>query len=126
MAVLAATFCLWADDGREKPSDVPMTRPEELLASLDGIGSEAAFVALSDGSSMTARGRGRFSVSKDGGLTWSPPQEARDADGNLLDGSDHNLIHLAGKGIGYVTRPRTPLGGPPASYLVFYRSKDEG
>jgi hypothetical protein len=68
-----------------------MTRPEECLAALDGIGRSASFAELPDGSILIARGAGKFSVSRDGGLTWSEPTMARDADGNAMDGSDHNL-----------------------------------
>jgi len=71
-ALLVGTMSIWAGTGagheRER-SDVPMTRPEECLAALDGIGRSASFVELPDGSILIARGEGKFSVSRDGGLT---------------------------------------------------------
>ena len=101
-----------------------MTRPEESLAVIDGIGSEASFVELPDGRIMVSRGRGRFSTSSDGGLTWSEPVQAKDVTGRALDGSDHNLIRLSGNAIGYVSRGRE--ANDSTAYLRFWRSEDGG
>jgi hypothetical protein len=127
LTILTIAILLWpaAAAGREG-TDVPMTRAQECLAVLDGIGRSASFVELPDGSLLIARGQGRFSVSRDGGLTWSEPTTARDADGNAMDGSDHNLVRLSGSGIGYVMRKRCVSPEGNRACLVFFRSDDGG
>ncbi|PYV11614.1 MAG: hypothetical protein DMG07_18815, partial [Acidobacteria bacterium] len=125
LALAAAVYPRDHDEQGRKGSDVPMTRPQECLAVVDGVGSEATFAELPDGSIMVARGRGRFSTSKDGGATWSEPREARDVNGELLDGSDHNLIRLPGNGVGYASRG-SGKGGEEVSHLRFWRSEDGG
>ncbi|MCI0622851.1 MAG: glycoside hydrolase [Acidobacteria bacterium] len=123
-----------AANDKRKRSDVPMTRPEECLAVHDGIGAKASFVELSDGSILIARGQGRFSTSKDGGLTWSEPVVFRDVAGQALEGASANLVRLSGNGIGYSAR-LAPAGedyDPVKNriegfqYLRFWRSEDGG
>src|SRR5690349_5753722 len=92
---------IWAESRR---GGVPMTRPEEALAVLDGVGSKASFVELPDGSILVARGNGRFSTSKDGGLTWSKQVQFYDVAGQPLDGGGASLVRLSGSGIGYASR----------------------
>ena len=55
-----------------KQSHVPITRPQEVIATVDGRGSAAGYVELPDGSILMAHEvageRGpRFSTSQDGG-----------------------------------------------------------
>ena len=129
LCVLAGATSIWGgmiSAQEQRRSDVPMTRPEECLAQLDGIGRSASYVELPDGGILIARGQGQFSVSRDGGMTWSEPKPARDADGNPLNGSDHNLVRLSGSGIGYVMRQRCATTDGARSCLVFFRSDDGG
>ena len=113
-----------------KRSDVPMTRPEEALARIDGRGSAAGFTELADGSILMAyevagRRGPHFATSKDSGLSWSDPVAYRAADGTPLKGSgEFNVIRLAGQGVGYVGR--TSNGPDDPSHLLFYRSEDLG
>jgi len=131
-AVLLARWQAPAALGVEaaKRSDVPMTRPEEALARIDGRGSAAGFTELADGSILMAyevagRRGPNFATSRDGGLTWSEPAAARDVDGAPLKGSgEFNVIRLAGNGVGYVGRTTDAAGLP--YYLLFYRSEDGG
>ena len=110
--------------GAGKRTDVPMTRPEESLAALDGIGTSAAFAELSDGRIIIARGEGRFSWSSPMAVSPGPNPSARDTAGEPLKGQsgDHNLIRLAGNGLGFVDRQ----GPYPDQYLMFWRSEDGG
>ncbi len=80
-------------------SNVPMTRPQEMLAIHDrDFGS--SFVELDDGRILSA-GQGKFAYSEDGGITWGEPFERVDADGNQAVGdmtvklSGNNSIGIA-------------------------------
>src|SRR5688572_4826479 len=111
----------WADSA--KRSDVPMTRPEECIALVDGIGSAASFAELADASILISRGKGTFSVSKDAGLTWSPPFEGKDASGDLKDEVEGSLVRLSGNSIGFASRVRQ---GALQAHSRFWRSEDGG
>ena len=107
--------------GEGRASDVPMTRPGECLAVIDGIGSSAAYVELTDGRILVYSGG--FRTSSDGGLTWSQPLSAPGIQEYSLRG-DSNLIHLSGSGLGFIDRMRSGDGEPECLY--FWRSEDEG
>ena len=127
-------------------SNVPMTRPEEMLVEhKTAYFHSSTFVELDDGR-ILRHAYAEFTTSEDGGITWSEPFQRRDADGNLVDG--HALVKLSGDGIGLVGK----MGKPPAApygetrdqktkrqnasraarvkgkspYLVFWRSDDDG
>ena len=62
-------------------SNVPMTRPEELLALHETpYFHSSTFTELDDGRILHAAGT-TFTTSDDGGITWSEPFERRDTDG---------------------------------------------
>ncbi len=109
---------------REKHSDVPMTRPAELLAVIDGRGSSASDVELPNSDilmvyEVSGHPGPNFAKSHDGGLTWTPPYQKRDKDGNPLQGSgEFNLIRLKKQGLGYV--------GRSDGKIYFWRSEDLG
>ncbi len=113
-----------------KQSHVPITRPQEVIATVDGRGSAAGYVELPDGSILMAHEvageRGpRFSTSQDGGVTWSEPAKPSDITGEPLKGmGEFNLIRLRGNAIGYLGRTRNASGEP--SFLMFWRSEDVG
>ena len=79
-------------------TNVPMTRPDGLIASHEydhpeGAGNMwAAFVELRDGRIMQLADS-YFSTSGDGGITWSNTFQACDADGDLVRGS--GLVRLS-------------------------------
>ena len=79
-------------------TNVPMTRPDGLIASHEydhpeGAGNMwAAFVELRDGRIMQLADS-YFSTSGDGGITWSNTFQACDADGDLVRGS--GLVKLS-------------------------------
>ena len=84
----------------DAPSNVPMTRPQELLAvHQTNFFHSSTFVQLADGRILHAAGT-RFTTSADGGLTWSAPFEKRDANGERVGGGGTSLVRLAGRGIG--------------------------
>ena len=103
-----------ASVGVASTSDVPMTRPEELLASHDNFVRKAAFIQLDSGRILAARGE--FAYSDDKGLTWCEPFKAKSADGNTAGMT--NLVKLE-KGL---------IGGVQGNgyECVFWTSKDEG
>jgi hypothetical protein len=106
-------------------SNVPMTRPEELLAAHEtDYFHSSTFVSLDDGRILHAAGT-RFSVSADGGLTWSDPHTCRDADGQPVGGGGTSLVRLDGKGIGLGAISRDQ-DDPLHSHMVFWRSPDGG
>ena len=109
--------------GTASSNDVPMTRPEELLALHEKFIRKPAFVQLDGGRILAARGA--FAYSDDGGLTWCEPFQASAADGEPLGVS--NLIKLDGGLIGGVAG-RTRPGSSSASDMecVFWTSEDGG
>ena len=126
--LLGISISLPAQD--PKQSHVPITRPQEVIATVDGRGSAAGYVELPDGSILMAHEvageRGpRFSTSQDGGVTWSEPAKPSDITGEPLKGmGEFNLIRLRGNAIGYLGRTRNAPGEP--SFLMFWRSEDVG
>ncbi len=127
-------------------SNVPMTRPEEMLAEhKTTYFTSSTFVELEDGR-ILRHAYAEFTSSEDRGNTWSEPFERKDVEGNTVNG--HALVKLSGSGIGLVGK----LGGPPPApygetneqkrkrlevgradrikgggpYLVFWRSDDAG
>ncbi len=127
-------------------TNVPMTRPEEMLAEhKTTYATLSTFVELEDGR-ILRHAYTEFTLSEDGGITWSEPFQKTDADGNLVDG--HALVGLSGKSIGLAGK----MGKPPVAphgetreqklersaeahaahlkgngpYLVFWRSDDGG
>jgi hypothetical protein len=112
-----------------KGSDVPMTRPEEALARIDGRGSAAGFTELADGTILmsyeVAGQRGPHFARSTDGIAWSDPVTYKTADGTPLKGSgEFNVIRLAGQGVGYVGR--TSNGPDDPYHLLFSRSEDSG
>ena len=64
--IAALATVIWSPTAQaaEMPqrSDVPMSRPEEAIAVIDGIGAKAAMLELPGGDILMARGGGRFIV----------------------------------------------------------------
>ena len=127
-------------------SNVPMTRPEEMLIEhKTAYFTSSTFAELDDGR-ILRQAYAEFSTSEDGGITWSEPFQRKDVEGNLVDG--HALVKLSGRGIGLVGnlgKPPTPPHGETREqkakrqaagraarvkgtgpYLVFWRSDDGG
>ena len=110
-------------------SNVPMTRPEEMLAEHRATCFRAStFLELDDGRTLHATGT-EFRCSEDGGITWSQPFERRDANGDPVGGPCTCLTQLSEKGIGLAAmrRPEERRPGLTAGYhMVFWRSVDGG
>ena len=127
--MLAMASVRSAATGTGTPSDVPMSRPGDCLAVLDGIAHHASWAEAPDGSLLMVWGGITFPTlfanSRDGGLTWSKPREAREVSGQVLSGHDTNsLIRLADGAIGFVNRTRNQSKEP--DHLLFWRSEDGG
>ncbi len=113
--------------------DVPMTRAQEVLAvHLTDFYHSSTFVELEGGRILQAANL-RFSTSDDGGLTWSPPYQMKDTNGDPVGGGGTSLVRLSGRGIGlacYRFDPQQkfgPAGGArPGAHCVFWRSEDQG
>ena len=107
-------------------SNVPMTRPEEMLAFHDGNFPGNAFVGLEGGRVLFSNGT-HFSVSSDGGVTWSEPYPGLDENGDPLTLTNCSMVNLSGGAIGMATKRTRP--GTTRLYesqMVFRRSEDEG
>ena len=105
-------------------TDVPMTRPEELLASHDNFIRKPALVQLDSGRILAARGV--FAYSDDGGLTWCEPFQASSTDDESIGMS--GLIQLDGGLIGGVAGRRRPRSNTQSANAecVFWISEDGG
>ena len=104
-------------------SDVPMTRPHEVLARHDNFVRKAAYLQLDSGRILAARGT--FAYSDDGGLTWCEPFEARTADGEPIGVT--GLVKLEGGLVGGVqARGRPGSDVSSDAECVFWTSEDEG
>jgi hypothetical protein len=107
-------------------SQIPMTRSEEMLAFHDGHFGGTAFVGLAGGDILFSEGR-RFSVSSDGGITWSEPYHGLDEKGEPLTAGNASFVNLPGDAIGMTTRRIRP--GSANIYepeMVFRTSEDQG
>lgn len=129
-AVLAIGALLPAESRAESappaiPSNnVPMTRPEQCLATLHTrYGHASTFIELEDGRILQAAGTS-FSISSDGGVTWSKAFPRRDSEGNPVGGGTGNsLVRLSGDGVGLAA---SLVGPETRGRLVFWRSMDGG
>ena len=103
-------------------SNVPMTRPEEALATYDlTYWHHTAFVERRDSSILQVCGA-KFLISEDGGITWSEPYECRDPNGEPVVA--RSLVGLDGDVIGM---SNVASDGPGSkSYMTFRRSADGG
>lgn len=113
-------------------SNVPMTRPEEMLAEHRSEKPHAGtLLELGDGRVLTASGP-TFTTSDDGGVTWSAPFKYRDTNGDPVHAG--GLVRLSGGGIGAAgvlrgaDNPNAYPYGPEKidSRLMFWRSEDGG
>ena len=111
----------------KEKSDVPMTRPEECLAVIDGIGRHAAFVELADGKIMVIEDN-KYALSTDGGLTWGSKGVLQDAAGKPLPVDDGSLIRLTGNALGLTGMVKTSgeYRRSDIYHLAFWRSDDGG
>ena len=106
-------------------SNVPMTRPEEVIAVHDtSYFHSSTFVELDDGRVLHAA-NSTFTFSEDGGVTWSEESERRDANGGPVGGGGTSLVRLSGKGIGLAGMARDAVG-VSETYARFWRSEDGG
>ena len=110
-------------------SNVPMTRPEDMLAEHESTELPlATLVELQDGRILSASST-HFSVSEDGGVTWSEPFQRRDPNGDIVGGGC--MVRLSGNAVG-ITRVIQPEGAMyrwqsvQESRLMFWRSDDGG
>ena len=108
-------------------SNVPMTRPEELLALHETrYFHSSTFTELEDGRILHAAGT-TFTTSDDGGISWSEPFERHDADGAPVGGGGTSLVRLAGRGVGLVAlKQDAEEARRGIHHLVFWRSPDGG
>ncbi len=111
-------------------SNVPMTRPDEMLAFHGPEGAPLfggnAFLGLEGGRILFSNGT-HFSVSADGGVTWSEPYPGLDENGDPLTLGSASLVPLSGGAIGMATkRTRPGTSRIYESQMVFRRSDDEG
>src|SRR5262249_26570519 len=99
LAIFLTTFQA-AHPQEKAPADVPMTRPEELLAVHETkFYHSSTFVELEGGRILHAS-KTTFTTSGDGGVTWSEPFECKDTNGNPVGGEGSSLVKLSGRGIG--------------------------
>lgn len=109
-----------------RTSDVPVTRPEEAIAVIEGIGRRGTFVELADGRILFSTGGGRFRTSADGGVTWTESRQAVDPDGQPLGWGEGGLVALADGAIGYAARYRMTDADDGDACIAFFHSEDEG
>ena len=109
-------------------SDVPMTRPEEMLAiHHTKYFHSSTFVEL-DGGRILHAANTTFTTSDDGGITWSDEFSKQDKNGDPVGGSGTGLCRLSGKGIGLIGMWRNPdlAKARTETYSLFWRSEDQG
>ena len=108
-------------------SNVPMTRPEEMLAFHDGYFGGESFLGL-EGERILFSSGTHFSISSDGGTTWSEPYQGVDEKGESFEGACVSLVNLSGGAIGMATRRVRPgsVNTVYESEMVFRTSEDEG
>ena len=107
-------------------SNVPMTRPDEVLAVHNTrYFHSSTFVELEEDGRILHVANRTFTTSDDGGLTWSGESQRRDVDGNEVGGGGTSLVKLSGNGIGLAAMAK---GKDPRanSGVVFWRSEDAG
>jgi len=108
-------------------TNVPMTRPNELLAMHEqNYGHSVSFVGLEGGRILEGTGA-EFIYSDDGGITWSEPYPGLDHTGEPLPASCTSLVNLSGDAIGIATLQYLP--GSTSSHdtqMVFRTSEDQG
>lgn len=113
--------------------NVPMTRSEEVLEIHEtNYFHSSTFVELEDGRVLQVAGT-TFSISENGGITWSEPFICQDRVGNLVGGGGTSLVKLSERGIGLAAIWKTTDQVEPKrpntqgkNHLIFWRSKDEG
>ena len=108
-------------------TNVPMTRPGEMLAMHEqNYGHSVAFIGLDGGRILETNGAD-FLYSDDGGITWSEPYRGSDDDGELASVSCASLVNLDGGAIGLAEMRWRP--GSTSRYetqMVFRTSEDQG
>ncbi len=110
---------------QNRKSNVPMTRPEEALAIHNQhYGHSVTFVGLSGGRILMCGGE--FSVSSDGGITWSKPFKGQDKAGEPLAYGAGSLVNLSGGAIGLVHSSSKARVSRYEAESVFRASEDEG
>ena len=95
---------------------VPMTRPEEVIASFEFDGDHVSFLDLGNGKILMcffgdmahkgSQSKAGISISEDGGLTWGKRYKALGKDGSEFDLHNGALIHLSDGRIGLTTNKR--------------------
>ena len=93
-------------------SNIPMTRPEQMLAFHDGQFPGKSFAGLEGGRILFSDGT-HFSVSADGGVTWSEPFAGLDENGDPLTLGNCSLVQLSGGAIGMATKRIRPGTSAP-------------
>lgn len=89
-------------------SNVTMTLPELQLAEHNThYFHSSTFVEFEGGKVLHTAGNG-FTISDDGGITWSQPFNCKDRDGTLVGGNSPSLVKLSGDGIGLAVRKIPP------------------
>ena len=119
---LSASLAAYAAEKPKNP-DVPMTRPEEMLAELKtNFFHSSTFAELEGGRILHAANKS-FTTSDDGGLTWSQPFTRVDTQGNPVGGGDTSLVRLSGKGVGLAASKRS-TGAAAPTILTTWSSGD--
>ncbi len=121
-------------------SNVPMTRPDEMLAEHTSAHRHTALLQLRDGRILQASGR-KFTVSEDGGLSWSGPFQRTDKNGELVGGGGTSLVNLEGDAIGLTAiggradetadetlaeKKARRVAGRRTAHMRYWRSEDSG
>ena len=107
-------------------SDVPITRPDELLALHEvPYGHSTTWVQLEDGRILMFTGGGSFRTSDDGGLSWSEPFPGSLEGGGELQRGDTSLVRLNDGAIGLAGTQRSSSHRGDVA-MVFHRSEDGG
>lgn len=114
-------------------TDVPMTRPNEMLAVHENMYAPA-FAERGDGKILSfakyrtdphGEEQTKFSISDDGGLTWGTPFDRKDVSGHPVGGTHQaasSLVSLSSGGVGLASNIRTPGD----THALFWRSEDGG
>lgn len=108
-------------------TNVPMTRPDEMLAMHEqNYGHSVSFVGLDGGRILEGTGA-EFIYSDDGGITWSEPYPGLDHTGEPLPANCTSLVKLSGDAIGIATLRYLPGStNRHDTQMVFRASEDEG
>jgi hypothetical protein len=106
--------------------NIPMTRPEELLAvHLQKYFHGVTFAELSENEVLLFSGS-KFRISNDGGITWGDEYCGYDENGKVLSAGCCSLVSLPDGSIGLAHAYVKDSANPSISDMVFRTSRDKG